>query len=79
MRGSFPGRSGGRILNGEWAITGETALCLGDFFGANPEFWLNLQGLYEARLAEQKAGKAIESLSRLKRRKGRAERQSIPA
>lgn len=79
MRGSFSGRSAGRILNGERAITGDTALRLGHLFGTSPEFWLNLQGLYEARLAEQKAEKAIKAPPRLRRRKGRAERHSIPA
>lgn len=50
------------ILNGQRAITGDTALRLGHFFGTSPQFWLNLQSLYELRLAEQKAGKAIEIL-----------------
>jgi antitoxin HigA-1 len=34
------------ILNGQRAITGDTALRLGHFFGASPQFWLNLQSLY---------------------------------
>ncbi len=54
------------ILNGQRAITGDTALRLGHFFGMNPAFWLNLQTLYELRLAERKAGKAIKTLPRLK-------------
>ena len=63
------------ILNGQRAVTGDTALRLGHFFGTSPEFWLNLQSLYELRRAEQQAGKAIQALPRLKRRKGRDERQ----
>lgn len=55
------------ILNGQRAITGDTALRLGHFFGTSPEFWLNLQSLYELRLAEQKAGKSIRILPRLKK------------
>src|SRR5437870_3098476 len=55
------------ILNGERAITGDTALRLGHFFGTSAEFWLNLQSLYELRLAEAKAGKAIKKLPTLKR------------
>jgi addiction module HigA family antidote len=31
------------ILNGQRAITGDTALRLGHFFGTSAEFWLNLQ------------------------------------
>ena len=67
------------ILNGQRAITGDTALRLGHFFGTSPEFWLNLQSLYELRMAEQRAGKTIEALPRLKRRKGRPERQPAHA
>lgn len=55
------------ILNGQRAITGDTALRLGHFFGTSPGFWLNLQSLYELRLAEQKAGKSIRILPTLKK------------
>ena len=55
------------ILNGQRAITGDTALRLGHFFGMSPEFWLNLQSLYELRLAEQKMGKSIRILPTLKK------------
>lgn len=55
------------ILNGQRAITGDTALRLGHFFGTSPEFWLNLQSLYELRLAEKKAGKSIRVLPRLRK------------
>ena len=53
------------ILNGQRAITGDTALRLGHFFGTSAEFWLNLQKLYELRLAEKKAGKIIRALPTL--------------
>jgi len=56
------------ILNGQRAITGDTALRLAHFFGTSPEFWLNLQSLYELRLARKKAGKSIQALPRLKHR-----------
>lgn len=55
------------ILNGRRAITGDTALRLAHFFGTTPEFWLNLQSLYEIRLAQRKAGKSIKGLPMLKR------------
>ena len=54
------------ILNGQRAITGDTALRLAHFFGTSAQFWLNLQGLYELRLAEDRSGKAIKKLPRLK-------------
>jgi antitoxin HigA-1 len=55
------------ILHGQRAVTGDTALRLAHFFGTSAEFWLNLQSLYELRLAEAKAGKAIKKLPTLKR------------
>src|SRR5271157_2612403 len=57
------------ILNGQRAVTGDTALRLGHFFGTSPEFWMNLQKLYELRLAEQKSGQAIKDLPTLSERK----------
>ena len=56
------------ILNGQRAITGDTALRLGHFFGTSAEFWLNLQSLYALRLAERKAGKTIKVLPTLRDR-----------
>jgi addiction module HigA family antidote len=55
------------ILNGQRAITGDTALRLAHFFGTSAEIWLNLQSLYEIRLARKKAGKSIRALPTLKR------------
>ena len=53
------------ILNGRRAITGDTALRLGRYFGTSGEFWLNLQKLYELRLAERKCGEEIARLPSL--------------
>jgi len=58
------------ILNGQRAITGDTALRLAHFFGTSAEFWLNLQSIYELRLAQKKAGTSIKMLPRLKRPHG---------
>src|SRR5208282_6531697 len=55
------------ILNRRRAITGDTALRLAHFFGTSAEFWLNLQSLYELRIAQKKAGKYIQALPRLNR------------
>ena len=54
------------ILHGQRGLTGDTALRLAHFFGVSAQFWLNLQNLYELRLAQQKAGKAIQALPRRK-------------
>src|ERR1700721_380677 len=56
-----------QILKGTRSVTGDTTLRLAHFFGTSAEFWLNLQSLYELRLAQKKAGKTIQVLLRLKR------------
>ena len=57
-----------QILNGTRSITGDTALRLAHFFGTSAQFWLNLQNLYDLRLAQKKAGKSVKALPKLKRR-----------
>ena len=39
------------IVNGKRAITADTALRLGKYFGVSPELWLDLQSDYDLRLA----------------------------
>ena len=46
------------VLNGQRAITGDTALRLAHFFGTSAEFWLRLLGLYDLRIARKKVGKS---------------------
>lgn len=55
-----------QILKGQRAITGDTALRLAHFFGTSPEFWLNLQAIYDLRIAQQRSGRAVRGLPRLK-------------
>jgi len=52
------------ILNGQRGISADTALRLGHWFGMNPEFWLNLQAIYDLRSAQQAVGDKIERLPR---------------
>ena len=47
------------ITRGERAITAPVALRLGRYFGTSPQFWLNLQALYELQLAEIELGDRI--------------------
>jgi antitoxin HigA-1 len=56
------------ILNAQRNITGDTALRLARFFGTSAQFWLNLQSLYDLRIAEKKVGNAIRKLPTLKMR-----------
>jgi addiction module HigA family antidote len=68
------------ILHGRRSITGDTALRLGHFFGNSPQFWLNIQALYDLRTAAKKAGAVIRSLPTLAPgRRKMAERQAQPA
>ncbi|HEY2446378.1 MAG TPA: HigA family addiction module antitoxin [Rhizomicrobium sp.] len=50
------------ILNEQRAITADTALRLAHWFGTSAEFWLNLQKLYELRLAQLEKGAEIKRL-----------------
>lgn len=51
-----------QIIHGRRGITGDTALRLGHWFGTSAQFWLNLQGAYDIRVAEKKAGREIAKL-----------------
>ncbi|WP_404786897.1 HigA family addiction module antitoxin [Altericista sp. CCNU0014] len=64
-----------QILNGQRAITADTALRLGQWFGTGPELWLNLQKAYELRLAQHQVGQEIQQT--IKRRLLSQEPQSI--
>lgn len=67
------------ILNGTRSITADTALRLGHWFGSSAAFWLNLQNLYELRLAEQGAGESIAQLPRRNTPPQTAEKSPTPA
>ena len=53
-----PNRISG-ILHGTRAITADTALRLGAYFGVSPELWMGLQADYELRLARREMGAEI--------------------
>jgi len=48
------------ILNGRRAITADTAVRLGRYFGSGARFWLDLQGQYEIALVEREKGAEID-------------------
>ena len=54
-----PGRIS-EIINGKRAITADTALRLGKYFGVSPEAWLNLQTDYDLRIAKRTTWVEIE-------------------
>lgn len=51
-----------RIVNEEKGLSGDTALRLAKFFRTSPEFWMNLQSLYEVQVAKREIGKKIEKI-----------------
>jgi addiction module HigA family antidote len=61
-----------QLLQGKRAVTGDTALRLGHWFGTSPVFWMNLQSLYDVAIAERENGaevarlphRSVENLSR---------------
>lgn len=51
-----------QIIQGKRAITGDTALRLGHWFKASPQFWLNLQAAYDLRIASEQIGSQVAKL-----------------
>jgi len=49
------------ILNGKRAISADTALRLGQFFGNDPQFWLGLQATYDLAVAARQNGDRIKT------------------
>jgi addiction module HigA family antidote len=47
------------IVHGSRAITADTALRLGTYFGVSPETWLDLQSDYDLRVAQRTKGDDI--------------------
>ena len=57
---NFPGIY--EVVRGDRAISADTAIRLGKYFGLPAQFWLNLQSLHELRIAQRKAGKSTNAL-----------------
>jgi addiction module HigA family antidote len=54
-----PGRISA-IVNGKRAITADTALRLGKYFGVSAELWLGLQTDFDLRIAKRMVGAQID-------------------
>ncbi|HLA76964.1 MAG TPA: HigA family addiction module antitoxin [Vicinamibacteria bacterium] len=54
------------IVNGKRAISADTALRLGKYFGVSPEIWLDLQSDYDLRVARRTVWKRIEPRIRVR-------------
>jgi addiction module HigA family antidote len=57
---SVPPRRINEIVHGVRAITADTALRLGRFFGTSERFWLNLQTAYDLELERDRLEKRLE-------------------
>ena len=51
-----------QIISGKRAVTGDTALRFGHWFGVEPQFWLNLQTQFDLAAADEKVGAAVRAL-----------------
>jgi antitoxin HigA-1 len=51
-----------QIVAGKRAVSADTALRLGRYFGTGPNLWLNLQKAYELDLAQQTIGHEINRI-----------------
>ena len=62
---SVPANRISQIIAGKRAISGDTALRLGHWFGMEPQFWMNLQTQYDLALAKLNIGADLEKLPTL--------------
>ena len=62
---NVPPRRINEIVHGKRAITADTALRLGKYFGTSAQFWLNLQTHYDLDLAEDRAAAQIAAITPL--------------
>jgi addiction module HigA family antidote len=59
----------GQLVKGKRGMTAETAVKLGKFFGIPPEFWMNLQALYDIEEAQKQYKKDLNSIQSIQTQK----------
>lgn len=59
---NVPPRRINEIVRGQRAVTADTALRLGKFFGTSEMFWLNLQARYDLDVQRQKLGATLAAV-----------------
>lgn len=57
-----PPRRINEIVHGKRAITADTALRLGRYFGIESQFWLNLQSRYDLEKAQSAAAEQLDKI-----------------
>jgi addiction module HigA family antidote len=58
-----PQRRISEVINGQRAVTVDTALRLEKFFGMRAQFWLNLQTAYDLEIAERSVGETLNAIT----------------
>ncbi|BDF99893.1 transcriptional regulator [Actinomyces oris K20] len=61
-----PPRRINEIVHGKRAVTADTALRLGKYFGVSAQFWLNLQTQYDLDVAADRLSKQIDAITPLR-------------
>ena len=61
-----PPRRINEIVHGKRAVTADTALRLGKYFGGSAQFWLNLQTQYDLDMAEDRLSMQIDAITPLR-------------
>jgi len=57
---SVPARRINEIVHGARAVTADTALRLGRYFGTSAQFWLNLQTHFDLEVQQDKIGSRLD-------------------
>lgn len=57
---NVPARRINEIVHGNRAITADTALRLGKYFGVNPQSWMDLQSHYDLEMAQRNLGDKLD-------------------
>ena len=52
-----------RLCRGQTSVTPDTALRLARFFGTTPDFWMNLQSLYDLTVTEERMGEELAAIT----------------
>ncbi len=53
------------VVKGARPVTAELALLFGRAFGQSPQYWLNLQGTYDLKLAERAIANQLKAVAEL--------------
>lgn len=61
-----PPRHINEIVHGQRAVTADTTLRLGKYFGVSAQFWLNLQTQYDLDVAEDRLSMQIDAITPLR-------------